>query len=115
MKFLEADDYAKKILGEKNNNNKEDKDIKNIKHIDLIDENATNWNVAQIADIHTDLNYQEGSLGNCIDPICCQSVSKGESQKESNGYNTFSNNDNKEKENFSTLKFLGKIKLLTFQ
>ena len=87
IKYLEADDYAKQILG---NDTQKTQNKTYLKHIELIDENATTWKIAQVADIHTDLNYKEGSLGNCKDVVCCQgSVSKLKS---------------------SSLKFLGKFK-----
>lgn len=70
FKFLSADDYARDILNKSDIKNQYE-NKKSLKHVDLININATTWKVLQVSDIHTDLNYVEGTLGNCIDTVCC--------------------------------------------
>jgi len=77
FKYLTAEKYAERVL--KNNSTEAlnyENILKEIKHVDLIDNNATTWKVLHVSDIHTDLGYAEGSLGNCNDPVCCQEANK---------------------------------------
>ena len=41
--------------------------------------------VLHVSDIHTDLEYKEGSLSNCNEPICCREESTGSKSKEKAG------------------------------
>jgi len=87
FKYLTADEYADRVLN-KNATKFSEIDFKlnkTLKHVDMIDENSPVWKVLHVSDIHTDLGYNEGSLGNCNDPVCCQ-----------------------DKNQISKLKFLGK-------
>ena len=65
IKFFSADEFAEKIL--KNYNNIESPEDFYIKNKSI----SSTWKVAQITDFHIDLDYVEGSVGNCINPICC--------------------------------------------
>jgi len=79
FRYLTAEQYAERIL--KNNSTEPEaldyqNKMKDLKHTEMINNNATTWKVLHISDIHTDLGYEEGSIGNCIDPVCCQANNK---------------------------------------
>ncbi len=66
--LLDADDYAKNLLIDK---------PKTIKK-STINNSATTWKMLHVTDIHTDTQYIEGSVGNCIDPFCCRKDSQAD-------------------------------------
>jgi len=70
---LDADDYAKEILKDKPK-----------KDLPEIPENPKKWRVMHLTDLHTDLQYTEGSAGECNDPTCCQPQNKAISKRKSN-------------------------------
>ena len=59
---LNADDYAREVL--------KDKPI--YSSLPNIDNSSPTWRVLHLTDIHTDLEYQEGSRGLCPSEICCR-------------------------------------------
>lgn len=61
VKKLNPDDYAKELLKDKPK-----------KVLPEIPENPKKWKVMHLTDMHTDLEYTEGSIGECNDPSCCQ-------------------------------------------
>ena len=61
---LNADDYAKNILSDKPSKTRPD-----------IDPTSPTWKVLQLADLHTDLRYVEGSRGLCPQELCCREES----------------------------------------
>jgi sphingomyelin phosphodiesterase len=63
---LSADEYAKELL--------KDKPL-NIT-TPLIDTQAPTWKVLQVADLHVDYLYKEGSNAKCSEPLCCRVTDK---------------------------------------
>ena len=61
---LKADDYAREILSDKPSRERPN-----------IDTTSTTWKVLQLADLHTDLRYVEGSRGMCPQELCCREES----------------------------------------
>lgn len=63
--YLEGDDYAKDLLKDK---------PQNLPRLE-INTTASTLKILHITDIHTDLKYNEGGIGTCIDPFCCRNNS----------------------------------------
>lgn len=66
---LNPDDYARELLKDKQK-----------KTLPEIAENPKKWKVMHLTDLHTDLHYTEGSLGECNDPTCCQPLNSRKSE-----------------------------------
>ena len=60
-KYINPDEYAEKLLKDKKTISKEN-----------LGEKENTLKVLQITDIHLDLEYQEGTSGECNFPICCR-------------------------------------------
>ena len=71
-KYLKADDYAKRIIKDKPNKNRE-----------KINKNKGIIKILQVSDLHYDLHYSEDAITNCGLPLCCrdkaQSIDKSKS------------------------------------
>ena len=67
-KYINPDNYAKRLLNSK---------VKRLK--ENIKENGKTLKVLQITDIHLDIEYQEGTSGECKYPICCRNSTNDES------------------------------------
>jgi sphingomyelin phosphodiesterase len=72
---LNADDYAKDLLKDKPLN----------VTTPFIDIQAPTWKVLQVADLHVDYLYLEGSKAKCSDPLCCRITDKTISSTERAG------------------------------
>ena len=69
IEYESIEEYAKRILKNKNPKKKEDKNIKI-----NITQSTKEFRFAQITDTHLQLDYQEGKVINCNIPLCCRNT-----------------------------------------
>ena len=97
IEYESVDEYARRILKNKNNR------IENQKNINK-NKNTTEFSFVQVTDIHLQLDYKEGKVSNCNIPLCCRNTPeelgfknnknhKGEEIKYSKKYGTVGNCD----------------------
>ena len=73
-KYLNVDDYAKKLLSDKPTKTKE-----------KINKNSKKIKMLQVSDLHYDLHYIENASVDCYLPLCCRDKAK-QKEKKISGY-----------------------------